>query len=214
MSYPIRSFLSLAALSLAALVAALLAPAASAGAASPPRNGTMENFTPIDPPRPAPAVEFAAPGGSRVSLDSFRGRVVLLNLWATWCGPCVEEMPSLDRLQAKLGGADFAVVAVSQDFGGLPTVTPFYKRHGIENLAIYTDSRNDVAHKLGIQGLPTTMIIGRDGRVVGALVGGVDWDTPEAIALLRFYIDAAAGKAAPPEQPAAPEADVIKASAP
>jgi thiol-disulfide isomerase/thioredoxin len=207
MSYPIHSFLSLA-----ALIAALLAPAASAGAATPPRNGAMENFTLIDPPRPAPAVEFATADGSKVSLDSFRGRIVLLNLWATWCGPCVDEMASLDRLQAKLGGADFAVVAISQDFGGLPTVTPFYKRHGIANLAVYTDSRNDVAHKLGIQGLPTTMVIGRDGRAVGAFVGGTEWDSPEAVALLRFYIDA--GNAPPPKAPAAPEADIIRASAP
>jgi thiol-disulfide isomerase/thioredoxin len=209
MSYPIRSFLSLA-----ALVAALLAPAASAGAEGPLRNGAMANFTPIDPPRPAPVVGFAAADGSAVSLDSFRGRVVLLNLWATWCGPCVDEMPSLDRLQAKLGGGDFAVVAVSQDFGGLPTVTPFYKRHGIAALAVYTDSRNEVAHKLGIQGLPTTMIIGRDGRAVGALVGAAAWDSPEAIALVRYYIDAAGGKATPPAAPAAPDANVIKASGP
>jgi len=74
-------------------------------------------------------------------------------------------------------------------------------------------SRNEVAHKLGIQGLPTTMIIGRDGRAVGALVGGAAWDSPEAIALIRFYIDAA-GKPTPPPAPEAPDADVIKASGP
>ena len=209
MSYPIRSLLSAA-----ALFAALLAPAAGAGAASPPRNGPMAEFTPIDPPRPAPAAGFAAADGSAVSLDSFRGRVVLLNLWATWCGPCVEEMPSLDRLQARLGGADFAVVAVSQDFGGLATVAPFYRRHGIAKLAIYTDSRNELSHKLGIQGLPTTMLFGRDGRAVGALVGGVAWDSPEAVALIRYYIDAAPGKPPQPAAPPPPESGVIRTSAP
>ena len=206
MSYPIRSLLSLA-----ALVAALLAPAAAVAAAGPPRDGPMANFTPIDPPRPAPAATFANADGGTVSLDSFRGRVVLLNLWATWCGPCVDEMASLDHLQAKLGGADFAVVAVSQDLGGLPTVTRFYKRHGIEALAIYTDSRNELSHKLKIPGLPTTMLIGRDGRAVGAFVGGADWSSPEAIALIRYYIDAA--KPAPPVAPDA-DPDVIKASGP
>jgi thiol-disulfide isomerase/thioredoxin len=207
MSYPIRSLLSLA-----ALVAALLAPAAGIAAAGPPRDGPMANFTPIDPPRPAPAAMFSAADGSKVSLESFHGRVVLLNLWATWCGPCVEEMASLDHLQARLGGTDFAVVAVSQDLGGLPTVTPFYKRHGIEALAIYTDSRNELSHKLGIQGLPTTMLIGRDGRAVGAFVGGAEWDSPEAIALIRYYIDATPDKA-PPE---APDTDtgVIRTSGP
>jgi len=206
MSCPIRSLLSLA-----ALVAALLAPAAAVAAAGPPRDGPMANFTPIDPPRPAPEATFSAADGSKVSLGSFHGRVILLNLWATWCGPCVEEMASLDHLQAKLGGADFAVVAVSQDLGGLPTVTPFYKRHGLAALAIYTDSRNELSHKLGIQGLPTTMLLGRDGRAVGAFVGGTEWDSPEAIALIRYYIDAATP--APPEAPVT-NPDVIRTSAP
>ena len=206
MSYPIRSLLSLA-----ALVAAVLAPAAALAAAGPPRDGPMANFTPIDPPRPAPAATFSAADGSKVTLESFHGRVILLNLWATWCGPCVEEMASLDHLQSKRVGADFAVVAVSQDLGGLPTVTPFYKRHGLEALAIYTDSRNELSHKLGIQGLPTTMLLGRDGRAVGAFVGGTEWDSPEAIALIRYYIDAA--RPAPPEAPDT-ESGVIRTSGP
>jgi hypothetical protein len=90
-------------------------------------------------------------------------------------------------------------------------VTPFYKRHGIEALAIYTDSRNELSHKLGIQGLPTTMLIGRDGRAVGAFVGGTEWDSPEAIALIRYYIDT--DRPAPLEAPDT-EAGVIRTSWP
>jgi thiol-disulfide isomerase/thioredoxin len=194
--------------SLAVLIA--LVAAGPAGAAGPPLGGTVADFTVIDPPRPAPETGFAGDGGSALTLADFRGKVVLLNLWATWCGPCVEELPSLDRLQGKLAGPDFEVVALSQDLGGRDTVTSFYRRHAIGRLALYTDRSNALAHKLGINGLPTTLILDRQGRAVGALVGTADWDSPEAIALLRYYIDAPGDV---PKPPPGEGAGVIKTSA-
>src|SRR5262245_4133956 len=185
MPHPIRLLSSLA-----ALAAALLTAAAPAVAEGPPRAGTVANFTPIDPPGPAPAATLTGADGASFTLDSFKGRVVLLNLWATWCGPCVEEMASLDRLQAKLGGADFIVVALSEDFTGAATVSAFYRKHGIEKLGLYLDTKNELQGKLSIPGLPTTMILDREGRAVGALVGPAQWDAPEAVALIRYYIDA------------------------
>ncbi|MFO1061828.1 MAG: TlpA disulfide reductase family protein [Dongiaceae bacterium] len=182
-------------LSLAVLIA--LAAADPAVAAGPPLGGTVSDFTVIDPPRPAPATSFVDRDGGSVSLADFRGKVVLLNLWATWCGPCVEEMPSLDRLEGKLGGADFEVLALAQDQGGRDTVAAFYRRHRIERLALYADAGNMLAHKLGIDGLPTTLVLDREGRAVGALVGAVSWDTPEALALLRYYIDGGGTAPAP-----------------
>jgi thiol-disulfide isomerase/thioredoxin len=172
--------------SLAVLIA--LVAAGPAGAAGPPLGGTVSDFTVIDPPRPAPVTSFADRDGGSLSLADFRGKVVLLNLWATWCAPCVAELPSLDRLQARLGGPDFEVLALAQDLGGRDTVASFYRSHGIERLGLYADRSSTLAHKLGINGLPTTLLLDREGRAVGALVGAARWDSPEAVELLRYYI--------------------------
>ena len=137
--------------------------------AGPPIGGSLRNFRPIDPPRPAPDAGFLDGERHVIGLAAFRGKVVLLNFWATWCGPCVEEMPSLDRVQAKLGSDDFVVVALSQDRGGLPVVERFYRKLGLSKLDRYFDPDNGFANRLGIQELPTTLILDRDGRAVGAL---------------------------------------------
>lgn len=156
--------------------------------AEPPIGGTVANFTPIDPPRPAPDVKFSDAEGRALGLAEFRGRVVLLNLWATWCGPCIEEMPSLDRLQAKLGEQDLAVVAVSQDVQDPDSVRRFFERLKLSNLALYTDAPNAFADALDVQGLPSSLVLDRAGRIVGAILGAAKWDAPEAEALIRYYM--------------------------
>lgn len=195
-------------LSLAAVLVVALAGSAAAaffavgddfsgttGDGHPPAfRGGMEAFRPNDPPRAAPDVAFTDAAGHRLSLADFRGKVVLLNFWATWCGPCVKEMPSLDRLQAKLGGDRFTVVAVSVDRQGLDVVRPFLARTAVQNLTTYLDPHGDSMRTFGIQGLPTSFIIDRTGHVAGRLEGGANWDTPEAEALMRYYI----GPALPP----------------
>ena len=153
-----------------------------------PAVGAVAHFTPIDPPRPASDLAFEDGAGRRLTLADFRGRVVLLNFWATWCGPCVVEMPSLDRLQARLGGADFTVVALSQDRGGAEVVAPFYRRLGLAGLGVYLDPLNRVARAFAVQGLPTTIILDRQGRAVGALEGPAEWDSPEAMALVERFM--------------------------
>src|SRR6185369_16790929 len=95
----------------------------------------LKDFKPAEPPQAAPAISFTDDQARTLSLADFRGRVVLLNFWATWCVPCVEEMPSLDSLQAKLGGDNFVVVAISTDRQGLPIVVPFLHKLGVRNLA-------------------------------------------------------------------------------
>jgi len=160
----------------------LAPPPAAPGA---PAAGAVAHFTPIDPPRPAPDAAFEDGDGRRLTLADFRGRVLLLNFWATWCGPCVVEMPSLDRLQARLGGADFTVVALSQDRGGAEVVGPFYRRLGLASLGVYLDPSNRVARALGVDGLPTTFVLDRQGRTVGTLEGPAEWDSPEAVALIE-----------------------------
>ena len=121
-----------------------------------------------------PALSITDGTGRPFDLSSFRGRVVLLNLWATWCGPCVREMPALDRLQAELGGAGFAVVALSLDRKGREVVEPFFGRLGLDHLDMYfASARATVA--LGARGLPTTFLIDHRGRLVGSLMGPAEW---------------------------------------
>lgn len=167
------------------------ATAAQQVAGQPPLAGTVANFSLFDPVRPAPAGVFTDGDGNPVRLADFRGRVVLLNLWATWCVPCVLEMPALDRLQASLGGQTFTVLALSQDRDGIPAVVRFYEKYDFGNLGIYVDSEGGIGRALRVGALPTSVIIDRDGNMVGELVGAAEWDAPEAKALIRHYLDAA-----------------------
>jgi thiol-disulfide isomerase/thioredoxin len=157
--------------------------------APPPISGAVANFTPTVPSRPAPIDVFYDAEGRDVSLLDFSGKVVLLNLWATWCAPCVKEMPSLDRLQAKFGTTDFVVVPVSIDREGAAGVKPFFTKLGISHLGIYVDPKNTVGGQLGLAVLPSTIVVSRNGTMLGKLIGAVEWDSQEAVALVRHYID-------------------------
>ncbi len=171
------------------IVAIFSAIASGARAGGPPRNGLMQFFEPAVPARPAPEITLFDGDGNLVPLSDFKGRVVLLNFWATWCAPCVREMPTLDRLQAKLGGPGFTVIAVSEDRGGAKVARPFLKKLGLDNLGVYVDVGGKVTRALGVTGLPTTLLIDAKGRLRGGLSGPAEWDSPEAVALIRYYID-------------------------
>jgi thiol-disulfide isomerase/thioredoxin len=164
-------------------------PGSAKDATVPPISGTVAKFTLTNPGRPAPIEPFFDADGNEVSLHQFGGKVVLLNLWATWCAPCVEEMPSLDRLQAQLGGDRFQVIAVSVDRRGAAAVRPFFEKLAIAHLPIYVEPKNQLAQSLGLQVLPSTIVIGPHGLMHGNIIGAVEWDAPEAQDLLRFYID-------------------------
>lgn len=157
-----------------------LAPERSAPAAS----GALA----VDRPGPAPEISFSDAVGNSLTLTDFRGKVVLLNLWATWCAPCVEEMPSLDRLQARLGGEDFQVLALSLDRGGMEVVQRFYEANGLGSLDIYLDRGGRSPMDMKVPGLPASFVIDRDGRIVGRVLGAHDWDSDASIAALRRYI--------------------------
>jgi thiol-disulfide isomerase/thioredoxin len=154
----------------------------------PPISGAMAKFTLSVPPRPAPVAEFQDADNNSASLLDFGGKVVLLNVWATWCAPCVEEMPALDRLQADLGDEGLVVVALSIDLQGAKVVRPFYEKHGIKHLGIYVDFTNSFSKLIGVDAVPSNLLISRDGLFVGKLIGSADWDSPEAKALLRHYL--------------------------
>jgi thiol-disulfide isomerase/thioredoxin len=140
-------------------------------------------------PEALPDVAFEDGAGASRTLAEYSGKVLLLNLWATWCVPCRKEMPTLDRLQAKIGGAEFEVVALSVDRAGSEAVKKFFQEIGIENLAVNIDPSSKVLRTLGAFGLPTTLLIDRQGREIGRLVGPAEWDTAEMVALIRNYID-------------------------
>ncbi|HSA80910.1 MAG TPA: TlpA disulfide reductase family protein [Geminicoccaceae bacterium] len=149
------------------------------------------NFTPSEP-KPVPELSFQDAQGNQVSLANFRGQVVVLNLWATWCAPCLREMPSLDRLQAKLGGDRLQVVALSIDRGGVEQIEAFYEEVGIRHLEIYRDPKATTSRALGAFGLPTTVVIDPDGREVGRVLGPDEWDSDAVVAALQALMDPAA----------------------
>jgi thiol-disulfide isomerase/thioredoxin len=136
-------------------------------------------------------LRFSDSGGSPTDLAAFRGRVVLLNIWATWCPPCREEMPTLDRLQAALGSAGFEVVALSIDQAGMPVVEAFFKRIAVTHLQLYLDTFGD-ASRLVATGVPLTLLIDTKGRELGRKLGPAAWDAPEMLELIRSHIPASA----------------------
>src|SRR5713101_3072283 len=115
-------------------------------------------------PKEIPALQFEDAAGHTRSLADFKGKLVLLNLWATWCAPCREEMPALDRLQAELGGPRFEVVALSIDQNGVDAVRKFYAEVGVRNLAIHLDPSGRSIRELSTVGVPTTLLLDREGR--------------------------------------------------
>jgi thiol-disulfide isomerase/thioredoxin len=152
--------------------------------------GQMKNFTFFTPPRPVPPATFMNGAGQSLDLSAFRDSVVLVNLWATWCVPCRKEMPSLDRVQAALGGADFAVVAISVDRAGAEKAQAFLDDLGVKHLKLYIDSTMKSARAFGVTGLPVSFLVDRDGQEVGRLIGEAEWDSPEAQRLIRAVIAA------------------------
>jgi thiol-disulfide isomerase/thioredoxin len=126
--------------------------------------------------------------GRSLTLSDFRGRTLLLNIWATWCPPCRDEMPTLDRLQAQLGGAEFHVLTLSIDKGGFDIVRAFYAEIGIAHLDLYLADQLRGMMAFGVVGLPTTLLVNPQGREVARKVGPAAWDSPAAISQIRRVI--------------------------
>ena len=189
---PSKRLKILAIAGLLAIWGGIAAPSNLAAEDGPPRfDGTMGQFTLIKPLRPAPQTPLTDAQGRTVTLAGFKGKVVLVNFWATWCAPCVREMPALDTLQAKFGRAKFVIVAVSLDRLGFPKIAPFLERIRVTRLTVLLDANRKLYRKVGGQGLPTTLLLDHEGRVRGYLEGPAEWDSKAAEALVRYYIDAA-----------------------
>lgn len=162
----------------------ILAILVTLGLATPASAGEAFELVTKDP-EPIAAISFTDRDGNEATLDRYRGRLVVLNLWATWCVPCREEMPALDRLQAALGTDAVAVVALAVDRGGAQAVDVFLAQTPVEHLDIVIDQSARSARQLRAPGLPTTLVLDREGREIARVLGLALWDSPAAIERIR-----------------------------
>jgi thiol-disulfide isomerase/thioredoxin len=165
----------------------LVAPGGSSAAEGDlgaPDRTELGAFIPSSPPFPAPAITLTDTAGNPFDLSDFRGKLVLVNLWATWCRPCLREMPSLERLQSRLGDR-IAVVAVSEDRGGGKAVETFIAKLGLKSVKTYLDPKSEVGRAFDVRGLPTSFLIDREGRVLGRVEGAAEWDSPRILGVLE-----------------------------
>ena len=146
--------------------------------------GGVENFAVRADGTAAPSISFQDGERRHLTLADFHGQIVLVNFWATWCAPCIRELPSLDRLQEKLKPSGVTIVALSIDRGGVDAVKEFFAENGIHHLGIYVDPTMAAQEAFDIPGLPTSVLIDRNGHDRGRLIGPADWDTTKAADLI------------------------------
>jgi thiol-disulfide isomerase/thioredoxin len=191
-----RKIASLSTMPAAAIVAVLTAwgpeilPAADNSPSTLSNSSDGAWFTALPAPRPVVAFSFTDHDDAPLTLADFHGRVVLLNLWATWCGPCRKEMPALDRLQEKLGGSGFTVLPLSIDHRGRDAVAHFYRELGLKSLGIYLDKSANVTYAVNAVGMPTTLLIDAQGRELGRIIGPTEWDGAAMLSRLTSYLEA------------------------
>ena len=185
----------------AATAAAIAQVAAPASAQEPPKGpgtnplsqGHMAAFVFRKQPEALPPIKFQDAEGKERTLADWRGKVVLLNLWATWCLPCRKEMPSLDRLQKELGSDKFEVVALSVDRKGLDASRKFLDETKVGRLGLYVDASGRAISELRVVGLPATLLLDAQGREIGRLLGPAEWDSEDAKRLIRSAVSDAPG---------------------
>lgn len=151
-------------------------------------SGQMASFEFTETPGPRPEIAFQNDKGKTLTLADFDGKAVLVNLWATWCGPCREEMPSLDRLQGDLGGSSFEVIALSLDRGGAKASREFLDKLNAKHLKLYVDPKARSSRPLNAVGMPTSILFDTKGREIGRLVGTAEWDSADAKRLIQSVI--------------------------
>lgn len=161
---------------------------AAAGRAAPFARGEVAAFRVIEAAERFDELAFTAPDGRAVTIADFAGKAVLLNLWATWCGPCRAEMPALDRLQTEAGGDRFEVVAVNVDVRNEARARDFLDEIEVAGLDFYSDPSlgifNSLKRRGHALGLPVTLLLDGEGCAIGAMEGPAEWDSPDAMALI------------------------------
>ena len=173
-------------------LATILAPLASSEGAEFKPTGTVKNFEIAAERKPVSAFSWRDASGGEISLATYSGKVVVMNFWATWCAPCITELPSIQRLQTKLGSAPVAVVALSIDRGaeGAEKARAMLQRLKLDGLAFHHDTESRAYRALGIEVMPTTIIFDAQGREAGRLRGPAEWDAPEAQKLIQALSEA------------------------
>lgn len=150
--------------------------------------GEMKRFVFHDQKIPAPDAAFYDASGNEVNFSDFKGKVILVNLWATWCAPCIKEMPDLNELQKSLGGENFEVVLISQNSDGIESSLEFIAEKSITDLDTFIDSKRNIARALKTSSLPTSVLIDAEGYEVGRLIGPAEWNSADAQALINYFI--------------------------
>ena len=166
-----------------------LKPRGSSSAAGPQLVGQMKYFAPAKTLLARPDITWNDAGGRNITLADFEGKTILLNFWATWCAPCIRELPSLNRLQKKLGSDKFAVIALNIDRSGKPAAVPMAKRLKLDALELYLDPSLESSQTLGVQAMPTTYLFDRNGNVLGVFRGAAEWDSQESIDLINYFVE-------------------------
>lgn len=164
-----------------ATIALAAAPAASGAAKTP----SGIDLIPLSHPRALPPLHFMNAHGDPVSIADFRGKLVLLNIWATWCPACRGEIGALGRLERLLGGPKFQVLAIALDQGGAPVVKRFLAERRIHGLEVFLDPSTTLAEELGVYVLPTSFVIDARGREIAKVIGSAAWDRPQVIGWFR-----------------------------
>ena len=159
------------------------------------RTGDMQKLGFHAEPKDMARVGFLDVDGNKTNLDVYKGKLVLLNIWAIWCPPCRTEMPSIDALQAELGGDDFAVVTVAMGRNPVVAIKKFFADTNIKHLPILRDPKQKFARANGIFGLPTTIILNAEGQEIARMPGDADWHSDEAVKLLKALLPKAKAEA-------------------
>lgn len=157
-------------------------------AANELRAGDMKKLVFHAEPRELADLPFFTEDGTKTTLDAYEGKIVVLNMWATWCPPCRAEMPSLDALQADLGGDNFAVVTVATGRNPIASVKKFFMDANIKHLPILLDADYSFGRGIGVMGLPSTIVLDTEGREIARMIGDADWHSEDAVTLMKALL--------------------------
>ncbi|SFL46967.1 TlpA family protein disulfide reductase [Shimia aestuarii] len=193
-------YTGLAAIAIAAVTFVAVKNPATAGASldtaaiAEMRDGDMRKLNFHSTPRAISDKAFITEDGGESTLAAYKGKVVLLNFWATWCAPCRHEMPMLSELQSELGGDDFEVVTLATGRNMVPAMKKFFEEIGVDNLPLHRDPKQILARDMAVLGLPATVLIDREGQEIARLQGDADWSSENARAIISAVIEKTAAQ--------------------